>query len=70
MFGRVTHGGSYRLGKRGVRRFQKQGYRVHVWTVNEEVEMHRLIELGVDGIMTDNCELLKSVLVDRGLWVA
>ncbi len=61
--------GHYRLGKRLVRRFQKQGYRVHVWTVNDESEMHRLIDLGVNGIMTDECELLKQVLLSRGLWV-
>jgi glycerophosphoryl diester phosphodiesterase len=60
--------GSYRLGKRVVRRYQKQGYRVHVWTVNDKAEMHRLIDLGVDGIMTDECELLKQVLLSRGLW--
>ncbi|MFW2382689.1 MAG: glycerophosphodiester phosphodiesterase family protein, partial [Acidimicrobiales bacterium] len=57
------------LGRRIVRRLQKQGYRVHVWTVNEETEMHRLIDYGVDGIMTDDCELLKSVLESRGRWV-
>jgi glycerophosphoryl diester phosphodiesterase len=61
--------GHCRLGKHLVRRFQKQGYRVHVWTVNDEAEMERLIDLGVDGIMTDECELLKQVLVSRGLWV-
>lgn len=60
--------GAYRLGRRVVRRFQKQGYRVHVWTVNEESNMHRLIDLEVDGIMTDDCELLKNVLQSRGLW--
>jgi glycerophosphoryl diester phosphodiesterase len=61
--------GRYRLGKRIVRRLQRQGYRVHVWTVNDEAEMHRLVDIGVDGIMTDECELLKSVLLSRNLWI-
>jgi glycerophosphoryl diester phosphodiesterase len=42
---------------------------VHVWTVNEVPEMVRLLDLGVDGIMTDRADLLKDVLVARGQWV-
>ena len=44
------------------------GRAIHVWTVDEEAEMHRLIDLGVDGIVTNGIGLLKRVLVDRGLW--
>ena len=32
------------------------------WTINDADEMRELIELGCDCIMTDNPELLKSVL--------
>jgi len=46
----------------------RAGRAVHVWTVDEEAEMNRLIELGVDGIVTNEIGLLKRVLVDRGLW--
>jgi len=41
---------------------------VHVWTINEEPEMHRLLDLGVDAIMTDRPDLLRDVLVSRGAW--
>ncbi len=34
------------------------------WTINEEAEMRKLIELGVDGIITDRPDLLKEVLKD------
>jgi glycerophosphoryl diester phosphodiesterase len=43
---------------------------VHVWTIDDPLEMDRLLELGVDGIMTDRCAVLKDVLVARGQWSA
>ncbi|MGH7812696.1 MAG: glycerophosphodiester phosphodiesterase [Candidatus Binataceae bacterium] len=41
------------------------GVEVHVWTVNEESEMDRLLDLGVDGIISDNPRLLMAVLRRR-----
>jgi len=41
---------------------RRKGYRVNVWTVNEPDEMHRLIALGVDGIITDHPDLLTEML--------
>lgn len=38
------------------------GIRVHAWTVNAEQDMRKLIELGVHGIITDDPELLNSIL--------
>jgi glycerophosphoryl diester phosphodiesterase len=45
------------------------GLQVHVWTVNEPEHMHRLLDLGVDGIMTDHIDTLRKVMEDRGVWV-
>ncbi len=45
------------------------GLQVHVWTVNEPERMHRLLDLGVDGIMTDHIDTLRKVMEDRGIWV-
>jgi glycerophosphoryl diester phosphodiesterase len=44
------------------------GRHLHVWTINEPGEMRRLIDLGVDGIVTDRADLLRGVLRERGLW--
>ena len=44
------------------------GVAVHVWTIDDEAEMRRLLDLGVDGIMTDRPALLKEVLISRGQW--
>ena len=48
----------------------KRGMQLHVWTIDDESEMERLIDLGVDGIMTDQPSRLKTVLQRRGLWGA
>ncbi|MEV2277021.1 glycerophosphodiester phosphodiesterase family protein [Nocardiopsis sp. NPDC049922] len=44
------------------------GLQVHVWTVNDTDVMERLLNAGVDGIVTDNTVGLKRVLTQRGRW--
>ncbi|MCC3278755.1 glycerophosphodiester phosphodiesterase [Arthrobacter sp. zg-Y40] len=49
-------------------RCHRAGLQVHVWTVNDEETMNRLLDLGVDGIVSDRSDLLVKVLKDRGQW--
>ena len=41
---------------------------VHAWTINDRAEMEHLLDMGIDGIMTDRLTVLKEVLVRRGQW--
>ncbi|WIW45045.1 glycerophosphodiester phosphodiesterase [Bradyrhizobium sp. 62B] len=43
------------------------GLRVVVWTVNKREDMARMIELGVDGIISDRPDLLRQVAGEKGI---
>ena len=53
---------------RFIRAMKQRGIQTHVWTVNDEREMTRLLEFGVEGIMTDREGVLKQVLKAKGVW--
>ena len=46
----------------------RHGIAVHVWTIDDPDEMHHLLDIGVDGIMTDRPAVLREVLEERDSW--
>ncbi len=48
----------------------RSGVSVYVWTIDNPVEMDRLLDIGVDGVMTDEPGVLLEVLAGRGQWPA
>lgn len=52
-----------------LRSAHRRALEVHVWTIDEERQMNELLDLGVDGLVSDRPDLLRTVLEARGLWV-
>jgi glycerophosphoryl diester phosphodiesterase len=53
---------------RFMRAAHRAGVAVQVWTINEGAEMAHLLDLGVDGVITDKPALLRKVLERRAAW--
>jgi glycerophosphoryl diester phosphodiesterase len=66
----VRYGPLRVVDRRFIARAHRLGLQVHVWTVDDPAEMHDLLDLGVDGIMTDHPEVLRKVYLERGVWRA
>ena len=55
---------------RFVARARKRGVTVYAWTIDARDEMEMLLDLGVDGIVSDRPDVLRELLLDRGEWRA
>ena len=65
----ISHYGIPIVTKWFVRQCHKLNIKIHVWTIDDEKQMRWLIDLGVDGVMTDKPSLLKEVCLDKGCWL-
>ena len=64
----ITQWGVPILTKRFLRIAKKENKLVHVWTIDDKEEMFKLIDFGVDGIMTDKPSVLKQAMAERSLF--
>jgi glycerophosphoryl diester phosphodiesterase len=64
----VRFGGVRVVDERFVRHAHRLGMQVHVWTVDTPEEIEAMLDLGVDGIMTDHLDTLREVYESRELW--
>ncbi len=64
----LRHYGLPIVDRRFVQAAHDRHLKVHVWTINDRATMTRLLDLGVDGIMSDETALLRDVFMERGLW--
>jgi glycerophosphoryl diester phosphodiesterase len=61
-------GGRPLVDKRFLACAHARGLQVHVWTVDTEGEASEMLDLGVDGLMTDRPGMLRDLLKSRGQW--
>ena len=50
---------------RAIRSFHAVGVEVHIWTINDPAEMERLLDAGVDGLVTDRADLALPLVAAR-----
>lgn len=64
----VSQGRLRVVDRRFVQAAHRRDLEVHVWTIDDETDMRALLDLGVDGLVTDRPDLLREVLRSRGTW--
>jgi len=64
----VTYRGIRVLTPRFMARARRRGVTVYAWTIDAREEMELLLDLGVDGIVSDRPDVLRELLVARGQW--
>lgn len=65
----VSSGSLIVINDKFVERAHRLGVQVHAWTIDDAPEISRLLDMGVDGIMTDRPTVLREVLEQRRQWV-
>lgn len=64
----LQFGGRALVDERFVTAAHQRGLQVHVWTVDGPAECIAMLDLGVDGIMTDRPAMVRDLLEKRGRW--
>lgn len=57
---------SLKVDQKYVDAIHSSGAQIHCWTVDEATEIRRLLDMGVDGIVTDRLDILNDVMRERG----
>ena len=53
---------------RSIARAHRLGLQIHVWTIDDPLQIGQLLDMGVDGVMSDDTRALKDVFAARNLW--
>ncbi len=53
---------------RSIARAHRLGLQIHVWTIDDPLQINQLLDMGVDGVMSDDTRALKDVFAERLLW--
>ena len=53
---------------RSIARAHRLGLQIHVWTIDDPLQIGQLLDMGVDGVMSDDTRALKDVFAARHLW--
>ncbi|WP_394619296.1 glycerophosphodiester phosphodiesterase [Lentzea sp. JNUCC 0626] len=64
----VSRGALHIVDHRFVQAAHRRSLEVHVWTIDDAADMRALLDLGVDGLVTDRPEVLREVLQSRNSW--